>query len=302
VRIVVNGQQAFGRAVLEALLERGEEVVAVFCAPDRAGRPVDPLKDAAVGLGLPLCQPVSYRDPTAGSALRAHAPDLCVMAYVTQFVPEEVLAIPALGTIQYHPSLLPRHRGPSSINWPIIAGESTTGVTIFWPDEELDHGPILLQREVAIDPEVSLGELYFEQLFPIGVAVMLEAVELVRQGAAPRIEQDHALATYEGWCRREDAHIDWRRPAKRVVDLIRGTDPQPGAWTTIDGRVVQLYGARRREATGSASPGRITSIAGEGMTIAADGGEVLVSRVRIDGGLKVAAASAGLAIGDVAGS
>lgn len=299
MRLVVNGQQAFGRAVLEALIERGEEVVGVFCAPDREGRPVDPLKEAAAARGLPVFQPSTHRDGVAREAMASLEPDLCVMAYVTQFVPDEVLAVPGHGTIQYHPSLLPRHRGPSSINWPIIAGETTTGLTIFWPDEELDHGPILLQKEVPIGPDTSLGELYFDHLFPMGVLAMLEAVDLIRDGRAPRIEQDHSLATYEGWCRHEDVRIEWNQPIDVVANLARGADPQPGAWTTIDGRVVTLFGVRRCPPTGSAVPGTVTSIDDQGVRIAALDGDLLVSRARVDGGPKLSAAAVGLRVGQV---
>ena len=144
MRIVVHGQQAFGKAVLERLLERGEDVVGVFCAPDREGRPDDPLKELAVETGLSVHQPASWKTDEAAGLMAAFEPDLCVMAYVTLFVPQTVLDIPKRGTIQYHPSLLPKHRGPSSINWPIIQGETKTGLTIFWPDEGLDEGPILL--------------------------------------------------------------------------------------------------------------------------------------------------------------
>ena len=138
------------------------------------------------------------------------------MAYVTLLVPQPVLDAPKLGTIQYHPSLLPKHRGPSSINWPIIQGETETGITIFWPDEAFDEGPILLQKRVAIGPDDTLGSLYFNQLFPIGVDAMMEAIDLVRAGKAPRIEQDHAQATYESWCKKADARIDWSKPAAEV--------------------------------------------------------------------------------------
>src|SRR6185437_7534231 len=166
MRIVVHGQQAFGKAVLEALRKRGENVIAVYVAPEKEGAKADPLKEAALAASLPVHQPTSYRKPEVWEAFKALKPDLQVMAFVTLFVPEDFLHIPTHGSIQYHPSLLPRHRGPSSINWPIIAGESLTGVTIFWPDEELDHGPILLQKEVVIEPDASLGDVYFEHLFP----------------------------------------------------------------------------------------------------------------------------------------
>ena len=142
MKIIVNGQQAFGKTVLEALLDRGEEVVGVYCEPDKGER-VDPIKEAALQHKLPLFQPKSFRKPEVWEQMASLQPDLCVMAYVTLFIPEEALNVPALGSIQYHPSLLPLHRGPSSINWPIIMGREQTGLSIFWPDKGLDTGPIL---------------------------------------------------------------------------------------------------------------------------------------------------------------
>src|SRR5436189_6005704 len=138
MRIVVHGQQAFGKAVLEALLKRGDEVVAVYAAPEKPGQKIDPLKEAALAAGLPVHQPASYRKPEVWEQFRALAPDLQVMAYVTLFVPEEFLNIPTRGSIQYHPSLLPAYRGPSAINWPIIKGETESGLSVFWPGNGLD--------------------------------------------------------------------------------------------------------------------------------------------------------------------
>ena len=236
MRIVVHGQQAFGKTVLERLLERNEDVVGVFCGPDREGRPADPLKEFALERDLPVHQPTSWKTDEALELMRSFDPDLCVMAYVTLLVPQRVLDAPRRGTIQYHPSLLPKHRGPSSINWPIIQGETRTGLTIFWPDEALDEGPILLQKEVEIGPHDTLGSLYFNHLFPMGVDAIMEAVDLVRAGKAPRTPQNDSQATYESWCRKADARIDWNKPVSEVYNLIRGTDPQPGAWTLIDGQ------------------------------------------------------------------
>lgn len=289
MRIVVHGQQAFGKAVLEALLKRGEEVVGVFCAPDAPGRPVDPLKALAAEQGLPVGQPPSWKDPRVWAELGALKPDLCVMAYVTLLVPRQALETPTLGTIQYHPSLLPRHRGPSSINWAIIQGDARTGLTIFWPDEKLDEGPILLQKEVEIEPDDTLGSLYFGKLFPLGVDAMCEAVDLVRSGTAPRIPQDHAQATYEGWCRFEDVEIDWSRPVGRVYDLIRGSNPQPGAWTRASGEIVQIYDCAKLP-PGGGEPGEVVALDEEGFTVAADGGAIAVKRVRPKAGEKMPAA------------
>ena len=285
MRIVVHGQQAFGKAVLERLIERDEKLVGVFCAPDREGRPTDPLKELAVARGLPVHQPASWKTPEALELMRSFDPDLCVMAYVTLLVPQPVLDAPKLGTIQYHPSLLPKHRGPSSINWPIIQGESKTGLTIFWPDEALDEGPILLQKEVEIGPHDTLGSLYFNHLFPMGVDAMIEAVDLVRAGKAPRIPQDHSQATYESWCKKTDARIDWSKPAGEVYNLIRGTDPQPGAWTLVDGREVQIYDSAPSE--GSGAPGTVLAVADDGFQVAAQGGSIVVKRVRPQGGKKM---------------
>ncbi len=288
MRIVINGQQAFGKAVLEALLERGENVVAVYCAPDKPGRPVDPLKQAAVERGLPVHQPASFKDPAVLDTLRALEPDLGVMAYVVILVPESILDAPTHGTIQYHPSLLPRHRGPSSINWPIIQGETRTGLSIFWPDKGLDTGPVLLQKEIAIGPDDTLGNIYFDHLFPMGVAAMIEAVDLVKAGAAPKIAQDETQATYEGWCRKEDVAIDWSRPAAEVHNLIRGADPQPGAWTTWNGKMLQIYDCVRLAAADGA-PGEVTEATTEWLVVAARGGAIHVKRVRPEGDQKMSA-------------
>src|SRR5437870_9708336 len=192
MRIVVHGQQAFGKSVLDALLERGENVVGVYGGPDPAqGGRVDPLKEAAPARGLPVHQPRSFRNkPEVWEEFGRLKADLCVMAYVTLIVPENVLDLPTRGTIQYHPSLLPRHRGPSSINWPIIRGETRTGLSIFWPDHGLDTGPILLQKEVEILDTDTLGSLYFDRLYPLGVTALLEAVDQVRAGTAPKMAQD----------------------------------------------------------------------------------------------------------------
>ena len=300
MRIALIGQQAFGKAVLEALLERGENVIAVYCAPDKEGARPDPLKEAALERKLPLLQPASFKDPEVWRAFADMKPDLGVMAFVTLFVPEDFLYIPAKGTIQYHPSLLPRHRGPSSINWPIIQGAEKTGLSIFWPDNGLDEGPILLQKEVEVTENDTLGTVYFDKLFSLGVEAMLESIDLVRAGNAPKIDQDDSLKTYESWCRKADVEIDWTKPVADVHNLIRGADPAPAAWTTIGGTTVQLFESRKTGETGGA-PGEIVSVGKDGIVIACEGGQVRVGRARPDGGKKVAAgdyaAESGLVIG-----
>jgi methionyl-tRNA formyltransferase len=304
MRIVVNGQQAFGAAVLEALLDRGEDVVAVYCAPDKEGRPPDPLAEAAREKGIELHQPASFETDEAREDLAALRPDLMVMAYVTLFVPEPVLNTPTHGTFQYHPSLLPRHRGPSAINWAIIQGDATTGVAVFWPDDGLDTGPVLLTREVEISDDDTLGSLYFDKLFPIGVEAMMEAVDLVRDGRAPKIVQDEAQATYESWCRKGDAEVDWSQPGRRVYDLIRGCNPRPGAWTTALGEEIELLDCERVASDPGARPGEVVEIDSDRLVVAAGDGAIAVRVVRA-GGKRTAAGdwarSAGIAAGATLG-
>ncbi len=304
MKLIVHGQQAYGKSVLEAILDKAvDEVVAVYCAPDKEGRPLDPLKEFALERGLPVHQPESYKNPEVWEQLAGHDADLCVMAYVLLFVPEEALNVPKYGSIQYHPSLLPWHKGPSSINWPIIMGKTKTGLSIFWPDNGLDTGPILLQKEVAIGPNDTLGSIYFDSLFPLGVDAMLESIELVRDGTAPKRVQDPNAGSYEGWCRKEDVRIDWSKPGDEVYNLIRGANPQPGAWTTFDGNEVRIYDSRK--ADGSGEPGTVLSIDAGGMLVAAGDGAIRVMKLRADAG-KLAAAeyasAAGLAVGSKLGA
>jgi len=301
MRIIINGQQAFGKAVLEAMLERGDNVVAVFCAPDKEGRPVDPLKEFALSKDIPVHQPASYKDEATLALIRDLKPDLLVMAYVTIFVPEAARDIPTHGSICFHPSLLPLHRGPSSINWPIIWGATRGGLTVFYPNDGLDEGDILLQKEVEIGPDDTLGTVYFERIFQLGVQAMLESADLLRDGKAPRIKQDDSKATYESWCRKEHARINWFNSAGEVYNLIRGTNPQPGAWTTFRDKALQIYDSAKIDAP-AGSPGKVVSISDEGFAVTAGLGQILVKRVRPEGGKKVTAAEfiehSGLKIGD----
>ena len=305
MRIIVNGQQAFGKAVLDALVERGEDVVGVYCGPDKGER-VDPIKEAALEHGLPVFQPTSFKKPEVWDQMRSLEPDLCVMAYVTLIVPEAALNVPKLGSIQYHPSLLPLHRGPSSINWPIIMGREKTGLSIFWPDEGLDTGPILMQKEVEIRDDDTLGSLYFNHLFPMGVEAMLESVDLVREGKAPKMPQDESKATYEGWCRDEDVEIDWAKPTQEVWNLIRGANPQPGAWTRHGDAAVKIFDCAKRDAGPGAAPGEVTAVGEDGITVACADGQIQIQRLRPAGAEKMTAAeylvANAVAVGDRLGS
>jgi methionyl-tRNA formyltransferase len=305
MRIVVHGQQAFGKAVLEALLKRGDNVVAVYVAPEKEGQKADPLKEAALAAKLPLYQPVSYRKPEVWEEFRTLKPDLQVMAFVTLFVPEDFLNIPTYGSIQYHPSLLPAHRGASSINWPIILGEKETGLSIFWPDNGLDTGDVLIQKKTAISDTDTLGSVYFDRLFPMGVEAMLEAVDLVKTGKAPRVKQDEGLATYEGRCTPENARIDWAKSWRQIDPLIRGCNPAPGAWTTHDGKTLQIFDCKplpARDPKGiGGKMGEVVAVEADGFTVVCSDGRIKVLRVKPSDGPKIPAgefaAASKLAVG-----
>src|SRR5271167_2293358 len=287
MRIVVHGQQAFGKAVLDALIKRGEDVVAVYVAPEKEGAKADPLKEAALAANLPVHQPASYRKPEVWEEFRALKPDLQVMAFVTLFVPEEFLNIPTRCSIQYHPSLLPAYRGPSAINWPIIKGDHETGLSIFWPDNGLDTGAVLIQKKTPIGPNDTLGSVYFDRLFPMGVEAMLEAVDLVKAGKAPRLKQDEAKASYEGRCGPNNARIDWGKPWSEIDRLIRGCSPQPGAWCTLAGKTVKIFEAKplpARDPKGiGGKMGEIVAVEGDGFTVVCADGRFIVARVQADG-------------------
>ncbi|MDH3420477.1 MAG: methionyl-tRNA formyltransferase [Gammaproteobacteria bacterium] len=279
MRIAFIGQSAFGEAVLKALAGSEEdEIVGVFLTQGRGGKE-DPVAETARQLALPVYQCARFRDAQAISQFEALEPELCVMAFVTDIVPMEMINAPAKGTIQYHPSLLPLHRGPSSINWPIVNGETQTGLSIFWPDEGLDTGPLLIQKTVEIEPNDTLGSLYFGKLFPMGVEAMVEAVELVREGKAPKIVQNEDDATYEGWFKAKEARIDWSRPGGEIYNLIRGSDPQPGANSTLDGETVSFYDASFAPGDSTDAGGSVVSV-GEQIGIAVLDGTISVGRVR----------------------
>ena len=299
MRIVVHGQQAFGQAVLQKLLDRGEDVVAVCTAPDKEGRPTDPLKELAQKKGLPVHQPASWKTEEAAELMRSFDADVCMMAYVLLFVPSDVLDIPKYGSFQYHPSLLPMHRGPSSINWPIAMGATQTGLTIFWPDDGLDEGPILLQKTCDIGADETLGDVYFNKLFPMGVDAMIESLDLVKHGKAPKIEQNLDEGSYESWFGKKEAKLDWTWPVQQVYNVIRAANPQPGAWTTHDGKELKIFNSNLGRASGE--PGEVVAVDNEGIEVAASGGSIKIARVRAEAG-KVSAADyvavSGLKVGD----
>ena len=294
MKIAIIGQQDFGKAVLEAFLARGDQAAGVFCAPEKPGARPDVLKVAAHEKGVPVFQFPGLKTPEAKEALKKLDVEIGIMAFVLQFAPQDFVTIPRHGTIQFHPSLLPKYRGPSSINWPISRGEGKTGLTIFRPTDGLDEGPVILQKETRIGPDDTLGTVYFDRLFPMGVQAMLEAADLVVAGKHRELAQDESLATYEGWFREGEARINWANHVDVVYNLIRGCNPAPGAWTSLSGVKLQLFDCRKLPVrTFGAVNGKIGEVVECGAAsfqVTAQGGRIEVLRAKLGDGKKVAAA------------
>ncbi len=244
---------------------------------------------SAEASGLALFRPDRMKDAEVRETYLGLGPDLVVLAFVTDIIPEALLDIPTIGTICYHPSLLPKHRGASGINWAVIQGETRTGLTILWVDKGIDTGPILLQKEIEITPEDTTGSLYFNSLFPLGIEAIAEAVDLIKSGKAPKVSQDDSLATYEPPCNDKVAAIDWSKPASEVYNLVRGCDPQPGAFSTLEGEKIKFYNASLTEATEETSPGRVISIDAGEVVVALNGGSLKIGKIKGEKGAKLLA-------------
>lgn len=285
MRVALIGSADFGKAALEAFLDRGDEIVAVFCPPDnpKSTKP-EVLKEAAIAKGLTPLQFASLKSPEAAQAMIDSNADICVMAYVLQFVPQELVKIPKHGTIQYHPSLLPIYRGPSAINWAIALGDDKTGLTIFRPSDGLDEGAVILQKELVIGPDDTLGKVYFDYLFPIGIKALLEAADLVVAGKHQEITQDESQANYEGWFDVNAAQIHWATHISQIYNLIRACNPAPGAWTKLGEQKVQIYDCHKHVVATfgvvKGKPAEITAITLDSFFVACHGGQIEVLKAK----------------------
>ena len=279
MRIVLIGQAAFGEKVLEALIEKGEEVVAVFTKPDKDGK-LDPLKVQALKSNLPINTPSTYKDDSVFNTYCSYKPDLTIMAFVTDIIPVRFFEASSKGAICYHPSILPRHRGGSAINWAIIMGDTTTGLTIFQPDGGIDTGPVIIQKEIEIGPDDTTGSIYFDYLFPMGVDAILESIDLIKAGSPPLMPQDETEATYEPLCNDKVALLDWNKSTQEIHNFIRGCDPQPGAFSFIKGEKVRFYGSTISEINTKEPSGTILSVDENGMTVSAGDSAIKIAKIR----------------------
>lgn len=301
MRIIFIGQAPFGKDSLAALIQQGENIVGVITVPDLPGqkRP-NPVKELALEQGLPLLQPAKLKHPESVAWVRELEPDLLVLAFVTQFAPLEMINSATHGGINYHPSLLPKYRGGSAINWAVISGERETGVTIHMIDEGVDTGPVILQEKVDIGPEDTVKSLYFEKLYPLGIKLIARAVALIREGKVRPIPQDESKASFQPVITVSDTVINWKHPTQRVYDMIRGSNPSPGAVTSFKGRELKIWEAKPYPLQGRAGD-IIEIIEDRGFVVSTADGGILVQKVQFDGA-KIAAAdfskNQGLRVGE----
>eukprot|EP00069_Balaena_mysticetus_P005195 bmy_17825T0 len=289
LKVALIGQSLFGQEVYSHLCKEGHRVVGVFTVPDKDGK-ADPLALAAEKNGTPVFKFPRWRVKgktikEVAEAYRSVDAELNVLPFCTQFIPMDVIDSPKHGSIIYHPSVLPRHRGASAINWTLIMGDKKAGFSVFWADDGLDTGPILLQRSCDVEPNDTVDALYNRFLFPEGIKAMVEAVQLIADGKAPRIPQSEEAATYEGIQKKENAEISWDQSAEALHNWIRGHDKVPGAWTEINGQVVTFYGSsllnssippgEPLEIKGAKKPGLVTK---SGLVLFGNDGKALMVR------------------------
>ncbi|XP_018585697.2 mitochondrial 10-formyltetrahydrofolate dehydrogenase [Scleropages formosus] len=302
LRLALIGQSLFGQEVYANLQKQGHKVVGVFTVPDKDGK-ADPLAVAAEKDGTPVFKFPRWR--VKGKPIlevvetyKSVGAELNVLPFCSQFIPMNVIDYPIHGSIIYHPSILPLHRGASAINWTLINGDKKAGFSIFWADDGLDTGPILLQRECPVEPNDTVDTLYNRFLFPEGIKAMVEAVQLIADGKAPRIPQPEEGASYEGIQKKSNAKVNLAQPAEAIHNWIRGHDKVPGAWITINGQVVTLYGSsllsgtvptgQALEIEEASQPGLITN---KGLVLyGLDAKAILVKNLQFEDGKMIPAA------------
>ena len=295
MRILFMGTPDFAVPSLEALVRAGHTVCGVFTQPDKPknrGMKLQPppVKVCAQAHGIPVYQPVKLRDGSALALIRELAPELIVVAAYGRILPDDILAAPEKGCINVHSSLLPKYRGAAPINWAILNGEEETGVTIMHMAHDLDAGDIILQRATPIGPDETAPELY-ARLAELGGGLLVEAVESIAAGTAPRTPQDHGKATLAPMLSKELSPMDFTRTAGELHNQVRGLQPWPAAVTELGGKRCKVFTTVILEGSGGAAPGTVLAAGKEGIDLACGGGTALrITELQPDGGKRMKAA------------
>lgn len=293
MRIVFMGTPDFSVPVLEALLESSHDVAAVFSQPDkpkgRGGRiEQTPVKKAALKGRIPVYQPEKVRDPESVSIIRDLKPDVIVVVAFGQLLPREILDIPPYGCINVHASLLPKLRGAAPIQWAVINGEAKTGITTMYMAEKLDAGDMLLKEEVKIGPEETGGSLH-DKLSALGGSLLLKTLSQLEKGTAVRVKQDESQSTYAGMLKKELGKLDFTKSAKELERLIRGCNPWPSAYTSLEGRTLKIWKACVEEWDSNSQPGQIVKVEKEAFLVQTGQGILAVRELQLEGKKRMSA-------------
>ncbi len=287
MRVVFLGTPKFAVPSLQAIVESGHEVALVVTQPDKpAGRGLKlsppPVKIAAQQLGLTVFQPEKLNEPESLKVIAQTHPDVLVVVAYGRILKEQCLAIPPKGCVNVHPSLLPKYRGPAPIQHAILNGDEVTGVTTMFMDVGMDTGDIILQREVPIEPNDTAGTLS-EKLSIVAAELLVETLDLLEQGDAPRFPQDHSQATYAPILPPEIAHLDFSQPAKKLRNIIRALNPEPGAYAFFRGKRVKFWMAQVSDELTNLPPGTIIAVDKKRLCIATGDGLLLPTELQTEG-------------------
>lgn len=293
MKIVFMGTPAFARTILERLIADGHELCGVFTQPDkprnRGKVTPSPVKECALAHDIPVYQPAKMRDGTALAEMQALSPELAVVAAYGRILPEDMLAVPHLGCINVHASLLPKYRGAAPINRAILEGETETGVTIMHMAKECDTGDMILQRKMTIDPDMNAEEL-FAALAALGADAISDAIRAIENGTAARTKQDDSLATYAPMLSRELSPIDWTKSMEQVFNQIRGLVDWPCATMELGGATLKLFKAVRGGGS-KELPGKMKATKQGIEVTCGDGKCLIVTELQAEGGKRMAASA-----------
>lgn len=296
MRIVFMGTPDFAEESLRALLEAGEDVTAVFTQPDKPrGRGMresfSPVKALAAERGIPVYQPVTFKDGAATELLRMLAPELLVVVAYGRILPQAFLDVAKYGSINVHGSLLPKYRGAAPIQWAVLNGDKTTGVSVQYMAAAMDAGDVIAARETEIGEFETAGEL-FDRLKTLGAELLTETVRKIASGSVIRVPQNEADATYTKMLDKNMSPIDWNKSPREIVKHICGLNPWPVATTELGGVSFRVFGAEYTDTRTALAPGKIISAGKAGIEVACGGGRSLrITEVQAAGKKRMSAAA-----------
>ncbi len=287
LRIIFMGTPDFAAAILQALIDGPDQVVAVVTQPDRAkgrGKKLTPppTKVLAESVGIQVLQPTKIKTDEFRNGLLTYQPDLVVVAAYGRILPKSLLELAPLGCINVHGSLLPKYRGAAPIQWSVINGDKETGVTIIQMNEGMDTGDILLKATIAIEPNETASSL-FDKLAVLGSRTLLQAIEGLQEGTLAPIAQNHDLATIAPMLKKDDGLIDWQKDAQQIEYLIRGLDPWPTAYCFLNSKRLRLFDPEVLYKDSDAAPGTVLQADKRGIFVACGNNTLLIKEIQPEG-------------------